>query len=136
MAESKKLFDQFAPVTPEEWRAKAEVDLKGADFAKKMVWRTNEGFDAQPLYRSVDIADLKQTKSLPGEFPYVRGTRYNNDWQVRQNIDVEDVQAANAKALEVLDKGITSRNQKIQENVFTYPLSASTSHTRRTGRRR
>ncbi len=31
MAETKKLFDQFAPVTPEEWRAKAEVDLKGAD---------------------------------------------------------------------------------------------------------
>ncbi len=108
MAESKKLFDQFAPVTPEEWRAKAEVDLKGADFEKKMVWRTNEGFSAQPLYRSVDIADLKQTKSLPGEFPYVRGTRHNNDWKVRQNIDVDDVKAANAKALEVLDKGINS----------------------------
>ena len=109
MAEKrKKLFDQFAPVTPEEWRAKAEVDLKGADFQKKMVWRTNEGFDAQPLYRSVDIADLKQTKSLPGEFPYVRGTRYNNDWKVRQNIMVDDVKAANAKALEVLNKGINS----------------------------
>ena len=108
MAETKKLFDQFAPVTPEEWRAKAEVDLKGADFEKKMVWRTNEGFNAQPLYRSVDIADLKQTKSLPGEFPYVRGTRYNNDWKVRQNIDVDDVHAANAKALEVLNKGINS----------------------------
>ncbi|MBR5171643.1 MAG: methylmalonyl-CoA mutase small subunit [Muribaculaceae bacterium] len=108
MAETKKLFDQFAPVTPEEWRAKAEVDLKGADFEKKMVWRTNEGFSAQPLYRSVDIADLKQTKSLPGEFPYVRGTRYNNDWKVRQNINVDDVHAANAKALEVLNKGINS----------------------------
>ncbi len=108
MAETKKLFDQFAPVTPEEWRAKAEVDLKGADFEKKMVWRTNEGFNAQPLYRSVDIADLKQTKSLPGEFPYVRGTRHNNDWKVRQNIDVDDVLAANAKALEVLNKGINS----------------------------
>ena len=108
MAETKKLFDQFAPVTPEEWRAKAEVDLKGADFEKKMVWRTNEGFNAQPLYRSVDIADLKQTKSLPGEFPYVRGTRHNNDWKVRQNINVDDVKAANAKAIEVLNKGINS----------------------------
>ena len=108
MAETKKLFDQFAPVPPEEWRAKAEVDLKGADFEKKMVWRTNEGFNAQPLYRSVDIADLKQTKSLPGEFPYVRGTRHNNDWKVRQNINVDDVKAANAKAIEVLNKGINS----------------------------
>ncbi len=117
MAETKKkLFDQFAPVTPEEWRAKAEVDLKGADFEKKMVWRTNEGFNAQPLYRSVDIADLKQTKSLPGEFPYVRGTRQNNDWYVRQNIDTEDVAAANAKALEVLDKGITSLGFKMHKD--------------------
>ncbi len=117
MAETrKKLFDQFAPVTPEEWRAKAEVDLKGADFEKKMVWRTNEGFNAQPLYRSVDIADLKQTKSLPGEFPYVRGTRHNNDWYVRQNIDTEDVAAANAKALEVLDKGINSLGFKMHKD--------------------
>ena len=63
MAEIKqRLLDQFAPVTPEEWRAKAEVDLKGADFDKKMVWRTNEGFNVQPLYRGVDIKDLKATR--------------------------------------------------------------------------
>ncbi|MBQ1799029.1 MAG: hypothetical protein IIZ89_06615, partial [Muribaculaceae bacterium] len=36
MTENKKLFDMFAPVTPEEWRAKAEVDLKGADFDKRL----------------------------------------------------------------------------------------------------
>lgn len=109
MAETrKKLFDQFKPVTPEEWRAKAEVDLKGADFEKKMVWRTNEGFNVQPLYRGVDIAGLEQTKSLPGEFPYVRGTRLNNSWLVRQNINVEDVAAANATALEVIAKGVNS----------------------------
>ena len=37
MAETKKLFDQFAPVTPEEWRAKAEVDLKGADLPSRSI---------------------------------------------------------------------------------------------------
>ena len=43
MAEKKEqLFAQFKPVTTEEWRAKVEVDLKGADFNKKLVWRTNE----------------------------------------------------------------------------------------------
>ena len=108
MAENfEKLFDQFSPVSPEEWRAKAEVDLKGADFDKKMVWRTNEGFNVQPLYRGVDIENFKTLDSLPGEYPFVRGTKVDNDWAVRQNIDCSDVQAANAKAREVLNKGIT-----------------------------
>ena len=116
MAEDrKKLFDQFAPVSPEEWRAKAEVDLKGADFNKKMVWRTNEGFNVQPLYRGVDIKNLKATESLPGEYPYVRGTRTDNNWQRRQDIDVKDVAAANAKAREILTKGITSLGFKLHK---------------------
>ena len=51
MAEKKEqLFAQFKPVTTEEWRAKVEVDLKGADFNKKLVWRTNEGFDFDKNY--------------------------------------------------------------------------------------
>lgn len=103
----------FPPVTPEEWRAKAEVDLKGADFGKKMVWRTNEGFDVQPLYRGIDIKDLKATESLPGEYPFVRGTRTNNQWAVRQNIDIEDETQANAKARDILGKGITSLGFKV-----------------------
>lgn len=118
MAETrKKLFDMFPPVSPEEWRAKAEVDLKGADFGKKMVWRTNEGFDVQPLYRGVDIENLKATESLPGEYPFVRGTRTNNDWLSRQDIVVEDVAEANAKALDVLNKGIDSLGFKVNGDV-------------------
>ena len=111
-----KLFDMFSPVSPEEWRAKAEVDLKGADFEKKMVWRTDEGFNVQPLYRGVDIKDFKTIDSLPGEYPYVRGTRTNNDWQARQEIDAADVKEANAKALDVLNKGITSLGFKLHDD--------------------
>ncbi|MBR1882292.1 MAG: methylmalonyl-CoA mutase small subunit [Muribaculaceae bacterium] len=115
----KRLFDMFPPVTPEEWRAKAEVDLKGADFDKKMVWRTNEGFSVQPLYRGVDIKDLKATESLPGEFPYLRGTRTDNTWAIRQNIKVNDVAQANAKAHELLTKGITSLGFKLTKGADT-----------------
>lgn len=111
-----KLFDMFSPVSPEEWRAKAEVDLKGADFEKKMVWRTDEGFNVQPLYRGVDIKDFKTIDSLPGEYPYVRGTRTNNDWQARQEIDAADVKEANAKALDVLNKGITSLGFRLHDD--------------------
>ena len=68
MADNKeKLFDQFPATTYDEWRAKVEADLKGADFDKKLVWRTNEGFNVQPVYRREDIKDLQTTNSLPGE---------------------------------------------------------------------
>lgn len=118
MAEKReKLFDMFSPVSPEEWRAKAEIDLKGADFNKKMIWRTNEGFNVQPLYRGVDIKDFKTIDSLPSEYPYVRGTRTNNDWQVRQDIDASDVKEANAKALDVLNKGVTSLGFVLGDNL-------------------
>ncbi len=109
MAEKKeKLFDQFPPVSTAEWKAKVEADLKGAPFDKKLVWRTNEGFNVQPMYRAEDIEGFATTESLPGEYPYVRGTRSDNDWLTRQEIPAEDANAANEKAKEVLTKGVTS----------------------------
>lgn len=109
MAELKeKLFSEFAPVSTEEWMAKITADLKGVPFEKKLVWKTGEGFNVNPFYRAEDIEGLKTTESLPGEFPYVRGTKKDNDWEVRQNIDVTCFKGANEKALDILNKGITS----------------------------
>ena len=116
MAENKeRLFDQFPQTSYQEWRAKVEADLKGADFNKKLVWRTNEGFDVQPVYRAEDIASLETTKSLPGQFPYVRGTRDNNDWLTRQNIIADSAAAANEIARDVLTKGVTSLGFKVTD---------------------
>ena len=115
MAENKeKLFDQFPGVSYQEWRAKVEADLKGADFNKKLVWRTNEGFNVEPIYRAEDIADFKTTDSLPGEFPYVRGTRDDNDWLTRQDIVAASAEEANAVALDVLTKGVTSLGFRVE----------------------
>lgn len=110
MADKKeKLFSDFAPVTTEQWMEKVTADLKGADFEKKLVWKTNEGFKVKPFYRLEDLEGLKTTDSLPGEFPYLRGTKKNNnEWLVRQDIRVESPQEANAKALDILNKGVDS----------------------------
>ena len=109
MSENKeKLFDMFPPVTTEEWKAKINVDLKGADFDRKLVWRTNEGFNVQPLYRREDLAGLPGIGTLPGEFPYVRGTRGNNDWIVRQAVIGKDAAEANRHALHIIDRGVES----------------------------
>jgi len=104
-----KLFTEFTAPTTQEWLDKIEVDLKGADFQKRLVWRTNEGFNVQPFYRREDLAELKAVNSLPGEFPYVRGNKKDNNlWFVRQEIKAEDAKAANAKALDILNKGVDS----------------------------
>lgn len=117
MAENKeKLFDQFPPVSTEEWRAKVDADLKGAPFEKKLVWRTNEGFNVQPMYRAEDIADLKTTDSLPGEYPFVRGIKDNNDWLTRQNIIADSPAQANEIARDVLTKGVNSLGFKVKED--------------------
>jgi len=103
-----KLFSEFPPVSTQQWMDKINADLKGADFEKKLVWKTNEGINVRPFYRAEDIEGLKTTTSLPGEFPYVRGTRDNNEWYVRQDIEVTDFMDANKKALDVLNRGVNS----------------------------
>ena len=110
MADSKeKLFSDFAPTTTEQWMDKVTADLKGADFEKKLVWKTNEGFKVKPFYRMEDLEGLKTTDALPGEFPYLRGTKKdNNEWLVRQEIKVECPKEANTKALDILNKGVDS----------------------------
>ncbi len=109
MAENnEKLFDMFPPVTTEEWMAKINVDLKGADFNKKLVWRTNEGFNVMPFYRKEDIEGLPSVGSMPGQFPYVRGTRTDNDWLIRQQILGADAAEINKNAKHAIDKGVES----------------------------
>lgn len=114
MAEKKEtLFDMFPPISNEEWRAKIDVDLKGADFNKKLVWRTNEGFNVQPYYRREDIEGLPTIGSLPGEYPYVRGTRDNNDWLIRQQVQGDAAAEMNEHAHHILNRGVESLGVKL-----------------------
>ena len=110
MADSKeKLFSDFPSVSTQEWMDKIMVDLKGADYEKKLVWKTNEGFKVKPFYRQKDLEGLKTTEGLPGEYPYIRGNKKDdNTWYIRQDIRVEEPAEANQKALDLLNKGIDS----------------------------
>ena len=110
MADSKeKLFSDFPSVSTQEWMDKIMVDLKGADYEKKLVWKTNEGFKVKQFYRQEDLEGLKTTEGLPGEYPYIRGNKKDdNTWYIRQDIRVEEPAEANQKALDLLNKGIDS----------------------------
>ena len=111
--DKEKLFTEFPPVTTQQWEAVIEKDLKGADYEKKLVWKTAEGFHVKPYYRAEDMEKLPFLGAKPGEFPFVRGTRRNNNWRVRQTILVHDPKEANALALEVLMRGVDSLSFRI-----------------------
>jgi methylmalonyl-CoA mutase len=112
----KKLFEQFPPVTTKEWMERINADLKGADFNKRLVWRTGEGFDVMPFYRREDLENIKHLDAflplyLRGDVLHPADRGINdpaNNWLVRQNIKVSDYSAANKKALEILMKGVDS----------------------------
>jgi methylmalonyl-CoA mutase len=120
-----KLFTDFPPVSANEWMEVVAKDLKGADFQKRLVWKTKEGFNVNPFYRAEDIEGFASAENLPGEFPYVRSTRKDNLWHVRHEIKVEDFSEANKKALTLLTKGVTSlgfhlpKNQLSAQNLAT-----------------
>ncbi len=109
MIKKEKLFEKFPPVSTDRWMEKVTADLKGADFKKKLVWKTRDGIEVMPFYRQEDLARLQHKGFLPGDYPYVRGNKISdNTWLVRQNITVRDYHEANLRALDLLMKGVTS----------------------------
>jgi methylmalonyl-CoA mutase len=97
----------FPPVSTEDWEKAIVADLKGADYAKKLIWSTWEGINVKPYYRAEDLKDLTWLlENLPGEFPYARGSKtLANNWEVRAEIFESDISKANAAALRNLSRG-------------------------------
>jgi len=107
--DNKKLFHEFPPISTQDWRDKIISDLKGAEYNKRLVWRNAEGFEVQPFYRAEDVEKLGMLDVCPGDFPFVRGEKTKgNNWLIRQDIKVENIEAANAKALDIRMKGVDS----------------------------
>ena len=116
--EKERLFSEFSPVSSENWKNKIVEDLKGADYDKKMIWRTGEGFNVNPFYRKEDLPEGCGT-AAPGEFPYTRGNSCSNNWLIRQSINIADAAEANAKARKMIEDGVTSIAFKVRGKLVT-----------------
>ena len=122
-ASEKKLFTEFPPITIQEWEQLIHADLKGADYEKKLIWKTIEGFDVKPYYRNEDIAELPHIHSLPGEFPFVRGYKKSfNTWEIRQDISESVPAEANIMALKAISRGANSIGFNVQDIAKTSDL--------------
>jgi methylmalonyl-CoA mutase len=101
---SKKLFSEFAPVSKEEWVKKATEDLKGADFEKKLVWKTDDGFSIQPFYTAEDMDGKESVTSLSKAFAHDCNATGARSWVNYATIAVADEASANAEALVCLEE--------------------------------
>ena len=46
--DKERLLSEFPAISTQEWKDKIVTDLKGADFERKLVWRTNEDSTSTP----------------------------------------------------------------------------------------
>ncbi len=99
------LLQEFPPVSTQSWEDAIARDLKGADYARKLIWQTEEGLAVKPYYRAEDIAGLEFLDAAPGDYPYLRGARLTADWRIREEIDLAVPEQANRAARSAVTAG-------------------------------
>ncbi len=92
---NKSLFSEFNPVTKQEWMEKVCIDLKGADFDKKLVWKNLSKIKIQPFYNAEDKQD------------YIKNTGENSQSLINyRGIAVSSAESGNKLALKAIEEGI------------------------------
>jgi methylmalonyl-CoA mutase len=104
-----KLFEDFPATGAAEWRKTAEESLAGAPFEKKLITRTPEGIDLQPIYSKEDWEKLPLQATWPGLPPYLRdstalGSR-SNGWKIAQELPYGQPGEFNQALLQDLNRG-------------------------------
>ena len=103
------LFKDFQPLSTTDWEEKIKKDLKGADYERKLITKSLNGFNIKPYYRAEDIKNIPFTDIEPGQFPYIRGNDAEaKPAEIHTDIKIEDYKKANIEAIEFIEKGITS----------------------------
>jgi len=79
----KQLFADFPELTTAAWEEKINADLKGADYNKKLVWRSDEGIHVKPYYRKEDLESLSYLDHVGQLRPTGNAA---NSWTICQDI--------------------------------------------------
>lgn len=92
------------------WRETVEKELLGVPFEKKLVTRTIEGIDLQPLYHRGMVESVPHRDTLPGQAPYLRGlhargAKGETAWRIAQAIPAATAADFNKALLAALARG-------------------------------
>ncbi len=68
-----RLLEDFPPVPTEDWEAAVRADLKGADYEKKLIWKTPEGIAVRPYYRRGDLPQVSFRHCVAREWEMAEG---------------------------------------------------------------
>lgn len=97
MEKELELLKTFPAVSREAWKQKAIEDLKGADFDRRLVWKTYEGIAVQPFYTKEDT----EGNILPSEVLHLPETKQRS-WVNYIEISVTNAAEANKTAHKML----------------------------------
>jgi methylmalonyl-CoA mutase len=106
---SERLLSEFPTPSMEDWKSEVIRLLKGAPFDKKMLTATYEGITLQPIYTAEDVNGLPFQETMPGEWPYLRGTealgKRLNGWLIAQELHFADPKDFNLALRHDLERG-------------------------------
>ncbi|MCC5813159.1 MAG: hypothetical protein JJT78_00250 [Leptospira sp.] len=94
----KQLFTEFPPISIDEWEKVIQKDLKGQDYDKKLIWKTDEDFSVRPYYSEESTSQLK-IPNPPG---------MPNNWNTVEEISISSPQLALERFKKSLDAGADS----------------------------
>lgn len=96
------MLQEFPPVTTQAWEDAIRNDLKGADYARKLIWQTPEGLAVQPYYRAEDLVNPERNEEISGTPSCVVKS---GDWRICEEIDAVDLEDANRAAQRAIEAG-------------------------------
>lgn len=98
MTNQNNLFSEFSSASAEQWIQQIVKDLKGENYEQKLVYTNYDGIAVKPFYAK---EDLQNYTSLEPLFSH-------SDWDICQEIEVENEINANKKALHALNNGASA----------------------------
>lgn len=114
MADKEKLFSEFPPVSKQKWEEVILKELKGADYEKKLMWKSPEGIIIKPYYTKEDLPNYKQNTN---DIPIYRTSKHDFNWIIFEEVYVSNIEKANLQATDALKRGAEGIEFIIQEKV-------------------
>ena len=119
-----ELSQAFPPTPTAEWEAAIHRDLKGADYEKRLVWRTEEAIAVRPYYRREDV---------DGKASAVRGDAAA--WEPAQEpriaagaIRADQLHEAGANAIQELGYALAAGVERLANLSATLPVDRAAGH--------
>ncbi|KUG25025.1 methylmalonyl-coa mutase [hydrocarbon metagenome] len=113
------LQKDFESPSYKQWREVIEKDLKGVPFEKKLITKTYEGIDLQPIYTKKDLENLEFIDELPGEGNFLRGKNFSgyksSGWEICQDLPYPLAEEYSEALRNDLSRGQNSISLKLDE---------------------